>query len=733
MLSLTSLPFRFLSRPCRRFHRSSCSLRSSAVRAIDGLESRLLLTVVNMSDSEQLMLELINRARANPTEEATRYGISLNQNLAANTISTVPKQPLAAHQTLENVAVAHSLDMLSRNFFAHTNPDSTTAGGRATAAGYNWNLIAENIAYVGYFGTANPTAQTLKAHELLFKSAGHRVNILRDSVEEVGVGIRDGAYGLAGSNATLVTELFGQRNLNPFITGVVYSDTNDSNFYDIGEAVRAGTVTARRLSDGATFTETIGISGGYGIIVPAGSYSVEASFTVGGVPSLLTQTVTVNTLNIKADFDATTAQPVQLNGTTLNIRGTNLADVISVTKKVTSLGEEKVNVLRNGVNYSFNFSAVAALAIDGYAGADRLTVDSQITIPATILGGDGNDTLTGGGGADQLSGGSGNDTYIFDADTFLGSDTVTDTAGMRDLLNFRLTTTRSIAIDLSSTSAQVINEGLTLTLSGSNVLENVIGGSKNDTLTGNARNNTLNGGPGADRLMGREGNDLLIGGPGADMYLFDTDLALGSDTVDESGGGIDGLNFSSTTTRAIVINLAIAELQVINAGLSLTLGAGNTIENVFGGSLGDTLLGNSLSNRIVGNSGHDILVGFDGNDRLEGVAGRDLLIGGNGLDILLGGTDDDIVIGGQLQTDALLGGLNAFRTEWTSVRTYAQRIQNLRAGVGPSNASLKAGVSVLNDSNEVDTITGSTGNDWYFRAVDDVITDLLSTEIVDLL
>lgn len=685
-----------------------------------------------MSDSEQLMLELMNRARANPTEEASRYGISLNQNLAANTISTVPKQPLAAHQTLGNVAVAHSLDMLNRNFFAHTNPDGTTAGGRATAAGYHWNLIAENIAYIGYFGTANPTTQTLEAHEALFKSAGHRVNILRDSVVEVGLGIRDGVYGLA-DNATLVTELFGRRILNPIITGVVYSDVNDSNFYDIGEAVRAGTVTARRLSDGATFTKTIGISGGYGIIVPAGSYSVEASFTVGGVPSLLTQTVTVNTLNVKADFDATTAQPVQLNGTTLNIRGTNLADVISVTKTVTSLGEEKVNVLRNGVNFSFNLSAVTVLAIEGYAGADRLTVDSQITIPATILGSDGNDTLTGGGGDDQLSGGSGNDTYIFDADTSLGSDTVTDTTGLTDLLNFRLTTTRTIAIDLSSTSAQVINEGLTLTLSGSNFIENVIGGSKNDTLTGNARNNTLNGGPGTDWLIGREGNDLLIGGPGADMYLFDTDLALGSDTVDESGGGIDGLNFSSTTTRAIVINLAIAELQVINAGLSLTLGAGNTIENVFGGSLGDTLLGNSLSNRIVGNTGHDILVGFDGNDRLEGVAGRDLLIGGNGLDILLGGTDDDIVIGGRLQTDLLLDSLNAFRTEWTSVRTYVQRIQNLRGGVGASNASLKAGVSVLNDSNEVDTITGSTGNDWYFRAVDDVITDLLSIEIVDLL
>jgi len=717
----------------RRPTRKHVFALASVPSVIDQLEARVLLTVVNMSDGEQLMLELINRARANPTAEATRYGISLNQNLASNTISTTPKQPLAPHQTLGNVAVAHSQDMLSRNFFNHTSPSGTTPGGRATAAGYNWNLIAENIAYVGYFGTANPTTQTLKSHELLFKSAGHRVNILRDSIEEIGIGIRDGAYALAGSNATLVTEVFGQRNLNPIITGVVYSDVNQSSFYDIGEAVRAGTVTARRTSDGATFSETIGVSGGYGIIVPAGTYNVEASFIVGGVPSLLTRTVTVGSLNLKVDFDANTALPVRLDNGTLTISGTQLADRITVTKTVTSTGQEQLNVLRNSLNYKFDRAGINAILIDGFAGADQLTVDSQITIPATIRGGDGNDIITGGGGNDLLDGGKGNDTYIFDTDLALGSDVIVDAAGLADLLDFRLTTTRSVVIDLSSTSAQAINEGLTLTLSASGSMENVIGGSKNDTLTGNGRNNTLTGGPGADRLTGGGGNDLLIGGSGADMYLFDTDLALGADTIDETGGGVDTLNFSSTTTRAIVINLAIAELQVINAGLTLTLGAGNTIENVFGGSLADTLLGNSLANRLVGNGGHDILVGFDGNDRLEGGAGRDILIGGNGLDTLLGGVDDDILIAGALQTNSLVPSLNTFRTEWISARTYAQRIQNLRNGVGTSGASLKAGVNVLNDAKEVDTITGSTGNDWYFRALDDVITDLLSSEIVDVL
>ena len=48
---------------------------------VEGLEGRLLLTAVLMSDSEQLVLELVNRARANPGAEASRYGISLNEGL----------------------------------------------------------------------------------------------------------------------------------------------------------------------------------------------------------------------------------------------------------------------------------------------------------------------------------------------------------------------------------------------------------------------------------------------------------------------------------------------------------------------------------------------------------------------------------------------------------------------------------------------------------------------------
>src|SRR5262249_37189831 len=86
----------------------------------------------------------------------------------------------------------------------------------------------------------------------------------------------------------------------------------------------------------------------------------------------------------------------------------------------------------------------------------------------------------------------------------------------------------------------------------------LVGGSGNDTLEGAAGNDSLAGGAGNDALEGGGGTDILTGGAGNDTYRFDTDTALGSDTINESGGGVDTLDFSATTTRAVTVNLGNA-------------------------------------------------------------------------------------------------------------------------------------------------------------------------------
>jgi Ca2+-binding RTX toxin-like protein len=250
----------------------------------------------------------------------------------------------------------------------------------------------------------------------------------------------------------------------------------------------------------------------------------------------------------------------------------------------------------------------------------------------TLNGGGGNDTLIGGGGDDTLIGGAGNDSYGFDTDLALGSDTLNEAGGGVDTLNFSDTTTRSVAVNLGLAASQVVNAGLSLTLGSASTFENVIGGALADTITGNSRfnsltggggNDTLNGGGGNDTLIGGGGDDTLIGGAGNDSYGFDTDLALGSDTLDEAGGGVDTLNFSDTTTRSVAVNLGLAASQVVNTGLSLTLGSASTFENVIGGALANTLIGNALANSLTGGGGNDTLNGGGGNDTLIGGGGAD--------------------------------------------------------------------------------------------------------------
>ena len=167
-----------------------------------------------------------------------------------------------------------------------------------------------------------------------------------------------------------------------------------------------------------------------------------------------------------------------------------------------------------------------------------------------VIGGSLNDTFMGNSLANVLTGGMGNDTYAFDTDLALGSDTINEAGGGIDSLDFSGTTTRNIALDLSNAAAQVVNAGLTLTLSSATTLEDIVGGALNDTLTGNSLAN------------------VLTGGAGNDTYVFDTDLALGSDTINEAGGGIDTLEFGGTTTRNIAIDLSKATSQTVNVGLT---------------------------------------------------------------------------------------------------------------------------------------------------------------------
>ena len=54
--------------------------------------------------------------------------------------------PLAWNGRLELAALAHTVDMLENDHFAHTGTDGSEPGDRAWRAGYQWRVVGENIA-----------------------------------------------------------------------------------------------------------------------------------------------------------------------------------------------------------------------------------------------------------------------------------------------------------------------------------------------------------------------------------------------------------------------------------------------------------------------------------------------------------------------------------------------------------------------------------------------------------
>ncbi len=323
---------------------------------------------------EQYLLELINRGRLDPGAEAARYGIDLNASLAPGTISLAAKQVLAPNKLLEAAATGHSLWMIAADIFSHTGNGGSTLGSRVNATGYDWNRLGENIAAQGTSGTLN-AVQAIEAHHAgLFRSAGHRVNLMNDAFSEVGVAQEMGQFVFSGSgalNSSLLTEVFGANGDAAFLTGVVYHDRNRDGFYSVGE----GRPWVSFVVEGASGRSSS--TGGYSVAVDADDMTlVRGVYARTGFTAL----VDFSGGNVKLDF---------VNGNALHVS----ADITLVS------GVQNARLL-----------GIDALDATGTSLGNALTGNRG----ANVLSGlGGNDTLDGGGGADLLIGGAGADRFVF--------------------------------------------------------------------------------------------------------------------------------------------------------------------------------------------------------------------------------------------------------------------------------------------------------------------------------
>ena len=162
------------------------------------------------------------------------------------------------------------------------------------------------------------------------------------------------------------------------------------------------------------------------------------------------------------------------------------------------------------------------------------TVVNSASIGVWVSAGDGNDKLTGGAYGDGLFGGPGDDLL----DGGFGPDFIVGDDGRDRVTYAARTAPLNVSIGSNWGDGQDGEWDYV-----SSTVEEVVGGSADDTLTGSGAANTLIGGPGNDTLDGRDGNDVLEGGDGVDKL----DAGNGDDTLRSRDAAADTVDCGAGT------------------------------------------------------------------------------------------------------------------------------------------------------------------------------------------
>jgi Ca2+-binding RTX toxin-like protein len=728
------------------------------------------LTMTVQQDREQLFLELINRDRMDPAAAAARYGLADLSTGTTTIITTAAKQVLAFNTNLFNSATIHNQYLIANDLFTHTGSGGSTSAQRMVTAGYGTSGSfgsGENLAWTGSTGTYNANAEVLQQHQNLFLSAGHRSNMLNANYEEIGISaITDASY--QGYNALVTAQNFGYKLATPvFVTGVSYTDSDNNDFYSIGESNAGRNVS---LYSGAALlsSTTTSASGGYQIQTPA-SGSVEIVFSGSGIVGEQAASFTLGSINAKVDL--TDSNTIESNISTNLTRGAN---------NLTLLGMENISGTGNALN-NIILGNKGNNTLSGGDGAD------------TLNGGDGNDTLNGGNGNDALMGGLGSDTAQFSLNmssyvvtylaatqtyTLYGNDGAVDTLtgvenfnfadGTRTAAQLNIATSAPLRTATVSAVTPSLNEGnsasttftfnvslnaaayQTLTVAWSAAGTGLQAADASDFSGSVSGNITFAVGETSKTLFINvvgdtvyESNEtfqvsltspsagLLIGTASAVATILNDDipavnLVNGTAAIDylygtsgkDQQNGFAGNDFLYASTSADKMDGGADSdfayyyygTQGVTVNLSSGLGTGGEAE-------GDTYIAienvaaTNAADVLVGDSAANTIWGFDGNDVVYGNAGADTISGGGGDDTIITGSGADVVDGGS--------GIDFiyyyYGTEGVTV--------NLSSGTGSggeAEGDTYSSIENIAGTNSVDVLVGDASNNtiWGFDGND---------------
>jgi hypothetical protein len=255
------------------------------------------------TNDEQMLIELINRARHNAPKYAIDFGLSVPLTDAT------PQPPLAVNTSLVGSARFHANEMATYNYFDHQSavtgdwPNKMAHDNGYPLPGF-WELDNNYIESIAA-GTTTPehTLDILLVDEGI-DPPGHRIHLLGmheffATHDEIGAGHAFNSVSTYRNYWAIHTAL--DEDTRKFVTGVVYNDTTPDHFYTAGEGLAAVTVEA--LTPGTTNvigSTTTFASGGYSLKLANGPYDIR--FSGGALAEPIThKSVVVGPNNAKID------------------------------------------------------------------------------------------------------------------------------------------------------------------------------------------------------------------------------------------------------------------------------------------------------------------------------------------------------------------------------------------------------------------------------------------------
>ncbi|WP_165916545.1 calcium-binding protein [Caulobacter sp. BK020] len=338
------------------------------------------------------------------------------------------------------------------------------------------------------------------------------------------------------------------------------------------------------------------LAAGYGDEVDGGNGTDTLRLSLGGLAS----GIAFSTAGIVS------GQPVVLGGGTIQnveklvaLRGTEFADTLTLVTQ-TDL-----------------------LTVDGGAG-DDVVISSNSSV--NVFGGAGDDRFVSGKAGDTFDGGAGSDTIDYsgyataltiilangvgpNGDTFTNVENIIGGSGDDTLIGDGGNNALTGGAGIDTVSYATASSGVTVDIALAGAQQTGGGGADTlsgfENLTGSSFGDRLSGDAGANLLTGGGGNDVLIGRGGADTL--------------SGGSGTDAADYSGAAA-GVHADLSAQLVSNDGDGASDTL---SSIESIVGSAFGDTIVGDAGTNVLTGGAGADILTGGAGADTFKYVATSD--------------------------------------------------------------------------------------------------------------